>query len=185
MCVYHGWIGWIEVCSILSSNMILSSHLRGGSENHGWNGWISNNLQIRHFLGPEFSSSMRVYILVELVESRFNSSLLLIRCYLAILDGMAKILVELVELVSYHSRNVRCLIFLLVGLPRSLLNWLNWGIILAFIMTQSTHLWGCRANHGWIGWISSRSLHDGKLLEISCSRCTLIMVELVESATYI
>ena len=42
--------------------------------------------------------------------------------------GVVKFLVELVELASYHYRIVRNLTFLLVGVRRSWLNWLNRGI---------------------------------------------------------
>ena len=168
----HGWISWIEVYLIISSNKIISSHLRGGSAILGWIRFrslydlklleisCSRCAQIRvelvdlrytlynmsiwhyqailygvvqilvelvelatyilHFIGLDFSANMSMHVMVELVELRFSTSLLLIWHYLAILDAVVKILVEFVELASDRSICRRC--------AQIMVEFMNWGI---------------------------------------------------------
>ena len=80
--------------------MILYGHLRVGSANTGWIGWISfGSLHDLKLL--KTSCSRRAQIMVELVELRYTLYHLSIWQYLATLEGVVQILVELVELATY------------------------------------------------------------------------------------
>ena len=96
--VCRSWLNWgiyIEVYG----------HLRGGSANTSWIGWISfGSLYDLKLL--ETSCSRRAQIMVELVELRYTLYHLSIWQYLATLEGVVQILVELVELTTTYKSDI-------------------------------------------------------------------------------